>query len=60
MRELELADRSLVERGGVSVIGRKNCGKRLRILDGRLWPVTGITNETNGFRYLTRVPKDLN
>lgn len=43
MRKLELADRSSVERGGVSVIGRKNCGKRLRILDGRLWPVTGIT-----------------
>ena len=60
MRKLELADRSLVERGRVSVIGRKNCGKRLRILDGRLWPVTGITNETNEFRYLTRVPKDLN
>lgn len=53
MWKLELVDRSLVERGGVSVIGRKNCGKRLRILDGRLWPVTGITNETNGLRYLT-------
>lgn len=26
---------------------------RLRILDGRLWPVTGITNETNGLGYLS-------